>query len=1408
MAHKSYSIDLDDREFLRKLQNLTEMTARTEQMIQQHLKIKAAIELPRNPFGGFQFPPTAFKLPEINTQNSSEAVEELKEKVSDAKEHLNELTESLEDSTEANRASATSFDQLSGVLAKFLTAGAVAGFVGKLVQVRGEFQQLEIAFGTMLKSADKAQGLITQLADTAAKTPFDLQGVTQGAKQLLAYGVAAEDINDKLLMLGDIASGLSLPLGDLVYLYGTTMTQGRVYTRDMIQFMGRGIPLAEELAKQFGVTKDKVSELVSAGKVGAKEFEQAMQSMRTNRFNNLMEEQSKSLTGQISNIEDAIQIMYNEIGRSSEGMLNKGLEGVSFLVEHYKEVGKALGALIITYGSARAAVVACSIAMGIHQKGLVSYIASTKIATRVQAIFNATVKSNPIVALVGAVIGLVAAYAVLRDRTSEVEKAQNRLNEANAQAKANAEEAKDKAMAAVQTMKDESSTLLEQYKARNLLNDLFPEIFKNMTDEEIKLMSLIELERTLKKAIEDTGLAKQKARLEKLKQEEAIAKANATDNNYAKPSESKSGFSLSFKVKDDSRDLKAIQADIKATEEGIKNSERELATARMTTADKRALQEKEVNRLLKEREKLVAETNLKGYTDFMDVDKMQKLDRSIKSAKETLAGFDKEVKKATFSGEVDSARARVKGLEEDLRKLRKGDWKLEEGQTFATLIEEKTKELNTAKSALNNLLGISTTGSGASKAKRLTEEAARLRKSFEESVHKQVESGADSLRQSAISGLSGMELIEAQYQIALDNINKSKQEYIIKHKATQEQANALFYDLEAQAGEKYAQDKDKYYKSLLEKYATYEQQRRTAMEEAEKEIAVLRERGDEGNIKEVEEKQKTALEAIDLQFAMRSDEFQEWLDKVADMSLDALIQKLAEAQAALEVLEAGKDISPEELAVKRAEVAKLIEAVKKAKREASKGGNSRSFKDWQDLHKTLTDLTAGFDKLGQSVGGTLGGIIQEAGGLSTSVIGMIDGIMTFANTSVKGVKTATTGTQKALKTLEAGTVILSIISSAISIMQRVAKWFSKNTELSEEQKRAYQSLINSTRELARANMELMRSLSPDKVGEAYKKTLALLKQGQKETYEMMSKWMSSGAKDGFLGIGAKSSHGFYVVDRLREEAELLKKTLGRDIFQGNHRFGGNWNAFENLQKLSIEEIEKLKQSPKLWGALGKEMQDYYSNILDMQKQIADAEKERKDAITGTSLDAVTSDALEWISNLDDAMKSPAETFEKTMQNAIKRIIKNKYLVKEMQKWYDDFAKAGEDGTYTEAEIEALRQSYYSTTEAVRKKYEAMAKAIGSDALSTEDSRHAEAKGIAQASQESVDENNALLNLQVQMVDKFSKNFDTYSATLLSLQTKGWQEVRAIRSLTEQVESHTRSIDTNIKDVVTNGLTMK
>ena len=1385
MAHKSYQIDLDDREFKRKLRNLEQMTAHAEQVMRRNLRVRADLQMSDNPFSTLRFAPTAFRLPRIDTSAPSAEVEKLRDKI-------RELEKAVNASTSANDANSRSLDPLMGKWARFLTAGAVSGFVTKVTQVRGEFQQLEIAFGTMLNSGAKAEKLIGQLADTAAKTPFDLQGVTQGAKQLLAYGVKAEEVNDKLLMLGDIASGLSLPLSDLVYLYGTTMTQGRVYARDMLQFMGRGIPLAEELAKQFGVSKAKVGELVTAGKVGAKEFEQAMQSMRTTRFNNLMEEQSKSLTGQISNLQDALEMMLNDIGKVTQGMISKGIEGVSYLVEHYKEVGAILGSLIMVYGSARAALIAYTVVMNIHSKGLLGYIGTTRVATAAQALFNATLKANPIMLVVGAVLGLVAAYEIFKDRTTESEKAQKRLNEANERDLELLEERKSKAGQAVQTIKSETSTLLEQEQARTALNSLYPEIFKNMSIEEIKLLNATKLTKMLTEATEDMALAKKKAHLAELREQEQAKR---------KTFEQSTSYGSVYAAKE----LEKVQAEIKAAEEDIARSERELATARMTPTEKRALQEQEVNRLLEQRQDLVARAKLRGTSTLKDQHELQKLDEQIKVASKSLSELDKAATLPTFGSEVAEARKKVRDLTLDLQKLRKGDWKLEEGETFTKLIEDKTKELNAAKSTLDNLLG---TKSGGTKTK-MDDNSAKLRKDFEESVKKQIESGAEALRQSALSGLEGIELIEAQYQTTLNNIAKLREEYITKHKATEVQANALVYDMQAQADEKRRRDVEKYYKSLLEKHATYEQQRRAVIEQSEKEIALFRSRGDEGNAQEAERKREEALTAIDLQFAMRSEEFQSWLDKVADMSLDALLQKLKEAQLALAGLkvskELGQSVSPEELARKRAELAELLKAIRNLKRSGSDA--PRGFKEWQDMHRTLTDLTQGFDKLGQSVDGTLGSIIREAGAFSASVVGMIDGILTFANTSLEGIKLAATGTAKAIKIVEASTVVLAIISGALTVIQTVSRWFEKNTELSEEQKQAYQSLISSTRELTRANRELMKSLAPDELSAAYKRTRDLLRQGIDETRQMMSEWMESGSKAGFwvFNWGAKQSHGYDVVDRLAEDYKLLRETLGRDIFAG-----GKFGALADLKKLSIEEIEKLKQSPKLWAALGTEMQGYYNNILEMHKELAEADRERKDAITGTSLDAVTGDALEWITSLDDAMKTPAETFERTMQGAIKRIIKSKYLVREMQKWYDDFAKAGEDGTYTEAEIDALRKSYYSTTEAVRKKYEAMAKAIGSDALSADESedRHAEAKGIAQASQESVDENNALLNLQVQLVDKLSQSFSAYSHTALDLQSKGWQEVRAIRALTEQVESHTRSIDTNIKDMTTNGISVK
>ena len=261
-----------------------------------------------------------------------------------------------------------SFQQMAQRAGQYITYYLVGqgmnNLVSSIVSVRGQFQQLEIAFGTMLGSEEKATALMQQMVNTAAKTPFDLMGVAEGAKQLLAYGVSAEKVNDTLVRLGNIASGLSIPLNDIVYLYGTTMVQGRLYAQDVRQFTGRGIPLVKELAEKYHTTAEGINEMVSAGKIGFPDVEEVLNKMTNagGQFYQLMEKQSSSLTGQIANLQDAWDSALNSLGEKSEGALSAGIQSATFLVEHMDDVVRILKSVAIAYGSVKAATILASVA--------------------------------------------------------------------------------------------------------------------------------------------------------------------------------------------------------------------------------------------------------------------------------------------------------------------------------------------------------------------------------------------------------------------------------------------------------------------------------------------------------------------------------------------------------------------------------------------------------------------------------------------------------------------------------------------------------------------------------------------------------------------------------------------------------------------------------------------------------------------------------------------------------------------------------------------------------------------------------------------------------------------------------------------------------------------------------------
>lgn len=249
-------------------------------------------------------------------------------------------------------------------ITSYLVGQGMTNLLTSIVQVRGQFQQLEIAFETMLGSKSKAHELMQQMEETAAKTPFDLDGVANGAKQLLAYGESADKVNDTLVRLGNIASGLSLPLNDIVYLYGTTMVQGRLYAADVRQFTGRGIPLVKELAKMYGVTADEINNMVSAGKIGFPDVQKVLNKLTDEggQFYNLMEKQSKSLTGMISNLGDTWDQVQDHMGEQNQDLFAGAINAAGYFLEHLEDILKMVKAVAIAYGSYRAALVLNTIA--------------------------------------------------------------------------------------------------------------------------------------------------------------------------------------------------------------------------------------------------------------------------------------------------------------------------------------------------------------------------------------------------------------------------------------------------------------------------------------------------------------------------------------------------------------------------------------------------------------------------------------------------------------------------------------------------------------------------------------------------------------------------------------------------------------------------------------------------------------------------------------------------------------------------------------------------------------------------------------------------------------------------------------------------------------------------------------
>ena len=419
------------------------------------------------------------------------------------KKHFEKLTEKVKE--EGKKQADVWQTLLKGATAYFTLQGAQS-FISQMIAVRSEFQQLEISFGTMLKSKEKANELMAQLTDLAAKTPFGLQEVSEGAKRLLAFQVPAQEVTETLRRMGDVAAGLGVPMGQLIHVYGQVKAQGKLMTNDLYQFMNAGIPIIAELSKVVGKSETEIKDMVSAGKIGFPEVQAVIKNM-TNEgglFFNLMAEQSKSLGGQISNLQDNFDQMLNEIGKASEGVVSGAISGVAYLVENYQTLGKIIAGLITTYGAYRAAIIVNNTLVALSTQltngWTVAQLAQYRgllLLEKAQKLLNATMLANPYVFMATAVAALAAAMFVLTDRTSSAEKAQKRLNEEREVAMAKEQEHKQHIEELIDTATNQYLADTDRRKALTELAGAYPQIFAKYDIESIKLADILKLKKEI-----------------------------------------------------------------------------------------------------------------------------------------------------------------------------------------------------------------------------------------------------------------------------------------------------------------------------------------------------------------------------------------------------------------------------------------------------------------------------------------------------------------------------------------------------------------------------------------------------------------------------------------------------------------------------------------------------------------------------------------------------------------------------------------------------------------------------------------------------------------------------------------------------------------------------------------------
>ena len=260
---------------------------------------------------------------------------------------------------------------IGGMIAQYASLAVAVQKAAKVMSSGIEFNKFvenqTMSFGVMMKSMSAAKTQMQDLYNFAVNSPLTFKETAGSAKQLMAYGFAAKELVPTMDTLGSVAIATGNRLDDIAYVYGTLRSQGRAYSRDLMQFGMRGIPIYEELAKVMGVNSDQIQKMASQGKIGFKEVEKAFKNMTSagGRFGGILDAYMDTLTGKMSMLGDIAEQTAGKLMEPTTAVLKDTVENLTkaFQSTSFQSTVKSVGEDIGLIAKALATVLEAVVAM-------------------------------------------------------------------------------------------------------------------------------------------------------------------------------------------------------------------------------------------------------------------------------------------------------------------------------------------------------------------------------------------------------------------------------------------------------------------------------------------------------------------------------------------------------------------------------------------------------------------------------------------------------------------------------------------------------------------------------------------------------------------------------------------------------------------------------------------------------------------------------------------------------------------------------------------------------------------------------------------------------------------------------------------------------------------------------------